>query len=118
MSMSRRDDSLRLWDMLTAAREARAFAHGKTEGDLAQDRQLTLALLKCVEIIGEAAARVSESTRARHASLPWADMIGMRNRLVHAYFDIDLRLLWTTVCDDLPVLIRELERIADAFPGD
>jgi uncharacterized protein with HEPN domain len=55
--MSRRDDSLRLSDMLAAAREARAFSHGKAEDDLARNRQLTLALLKCVEIIGEAAAR-------------------------------------------------------------
>ena len=55
--MSRRDDFLRLSDMLAAAREARSFAHGKTGDDLARNRQLTLALLKCVEIIGEAAAR-------------------------------------------------------------
>jgi len=113
--MSRRDDMLRLRDMLAAAREARAFAAGRTAADLSRDRQLTLALLKCVEIIGEAAARVSKDTRMKQAALPWADVIGMRNRLVHAYFDIDLSLLWSTVPDDLPVLIRELEKtIGDA----
>ena len=84
---------------------------GESADDLANDRQLTLALLKCVEIIGEAAARVGEDTRAKLYRLPWADMIGMRNRLVHAYFDIDLSLLWTTIVDDLPNMIRELERI-------
>ena len=110
--MSRRDDTLRLQDMLTAARDARAFATGKAEANLHLDKQLTLALLKCIEIIGEAAARVGEVTRVKYPALPWADMIGMRNRLVHIYFDIDLFLLWTTVTDDLPVLIRELERIA------
>jgi uncharacterized protein with HEPN domain len=73
---------------------------------------LTLALLKCVEIIGEAAARVGKSTRTRHPALPWTDIVGMRNRLVHAYFDIDLALLWTTVTDDLPLLIAELEHPA------
>ena len=72
---------------------------------------LTLALLKCVEIIGEAAARVGEETRGRHSSLPWADMIGMRNRLVHGYFDIDLSLLWATITEDLPELIRELDLV-------
>jgi len=115
--MSRRDDTLRLQDMLAAARDARAFAAGKIEIDLPHDKQLTLALLKCIEIIGEAAARVGEDTRARYPALPWADMIGMRNRLVHIYFDIDLFLLWTTVTDDLPVLIRELERIVGDIPS-
>jgi len=107
--MSRRDDTLRLQDMLAAAHDAQAFAAGKT--DLSHDKQLTLALLKCVEIIGEAATRVGADTRARYPALPWADMIAMRNRLVHIYFDIDLSLLWITVTDDLPTLIVELERI-------
>jgi len=99
--------------MLKAATEAVGFAQGRNEQDLARDRQLTLALLKCVEIIGEAASRVSKEARDRHADLPWADMIGMRNRLVHhAYFDIDLSLLWTTVTVDLPMLIRQLQQIA------
>jgi uncharacterized protein with HEPN domain len=111
--MSRRDDKHRLQDMLTAARDARAFAAGKTEADLSRDKQLTLALLKCVEVVGEAAARVGEDTRVKYPSLPWADMVGMRNRLVHVYFDIDLSLLWTTVTDDLPPLIRQLEKITD-----
>lgn len=91
--MSRRNDYLRLSDMLAAAGEASEFACGKTESDLSHDRQLALALLKCIEIIGEAAARVGEETRNRHPSLPWADMVWMRNRLVHGYFDIDLSLL-------------------------
>lgn len=95
--------------MLAAARDARSFVVGRSEGDLAKDRQLTLALLKCVEIIGEAAARVQPETRSRHLHVPWADIIGMRNRLVHNYFDVDLSLLWTTVVDDLPELIAMLE---------
>lgn len=114
--MSRRDDTLRLQDMLVAARDARAFTAGKAESDLKRDKQLTLALLKCVEIIGEAAARVGEDTRAKFPNLPWADMIGMRNRLIHAYFDIDLSLLWATVTSDVPLLIRELERIVGDKP--
>ncbi len=79
--------------MLAAAREAGQFAVGKTEADLARDRQLTLALLKYVEIVGEAGARVGEDTRAKYSHVPWADLVGMRNRLVHAYFDVDLSLL-------------------------
>jgi uncharacterized protein with HEPN domain len=111
--MSRRDDSLRLQDMLLAARDAQTFSTGRTEADLSRDKQLTLALRKCVEIIGEAAARVGDDTRSRCPTLPWADMVGMRNRLVHTYFDIDLSLLWATITDDLPPLIRELEKVTE-----
>ena len=99
--------------MLAAAREARQFVVGKSEKDVQGDRQLALALLKCVEIIGEAAARIGSETRVQHAGLPWNEMVGMRNRLVHNYFDVDLSLLWTTVADDLPALIANLERIVE-----
>ena len=95
--------------MLAAAREASTFAAGKKESDLTHDRQLTLALLKCVEIIGEAAAHVTEESRGRYPLVPRVDIVGMRNRLVHNYFEIDLSLLWTTVVDDLPELIALLE---------
>ena len=111
--MSRRDDTLRLRDMLAAAKEAQSFIMGKSEANLTDDRQLTLALLKCIEIIGEAAARVDEDTRSRSPGLPWDDITGMRNRLVHVYFDIDLALLWTTLTVDLPVLVQELERVLE-----
>ena len=76
-----------------------------------RDRKLQLAVERAVEIIGEAAARVGDDTRAKHRNLPWGDIIGMRNRLIHTYFDVDLSLLWTTVSDDLPVLIGELDAI-------
>jgi uncharacterized protein with HEPN domain len=116
--MSRRNDTIRLGDMLTAAREAVGFAAGRTEEDLVSDRQLTLALLKCIEIIGEAATHVGETTKAKFPGLPWADMVGMRHRLVHVYYDIDLALLWTTVVGDLPALVPELERIAGESERD
>jgi uncharacterized protein with HEPN domain len=111
--MPLRDDPLRLADMLAAARDASRFATDRCEADLHRDRQLALALLKCIEIVGEAAARIGTETRARHKDLPWNEMVGMRNRLVHNYFDVDLSLLWTTVTDDLPALIAVLERIVE-----
>lgn len=109
--MSRRDDSLLLQDMLASARDACTFISGRAQADLLIDKQLKLALLKCVEMIGEAASRMCPETRAKYPALPWQDMVGMRNRLIHVYFDIDLSLLWTTVNDDLPRLIRDLENI-------
>jgi uncharacterized protein with HEPN domain len=62
-------------------------------------------LVKAIEILGEAAVQVSEQARRRHPQVPWAEITGMRNRLVHAYFDIDLDRVWDTVVDDLPELI-------------
>ena len=68
-----------------------------------------MAILKAVEIIGEAASRISEETKAKHPGIPWTEIIGMRNRLVHGYFAIRLDRVWQTVQDDLPPLIAQLE---------
>ena len=111
----REDDVIRLRHMLDAAREAVEFVRGRTRADLNGDRQLVLALVKDIEILGEAAYQVTPDTRGQAPSIPWDDMIGMRHRLVHAYFDIDLDILWKTAQDDLPRLIAELERV---MPGD
>jgi uncharacterized protein with HEPN domain len=109
----RRDDRIRMRHMLDAAREAVGFARARTRADLETDRMLALSLVKEVEIVGEAAGRVSEITRAQLPTIPWADIVAMRNRLIHAYFDINLEILWRTVQDDLPPLITMLESMED-----
>ena len=81
---------------------------------LEQDRMLQLALVRLVEIVGEAATRVSEKGQRSYPSIPWEKARGMRNRLVHGYNRIDLKVLWDTITDDLPPLIAELERILEA----
>ena len=106
-----RDDTSFLLDMLVAAREAVAFTHGMSFAGFAGDRRSQLAILKSVEIVGEAASRVSAETKERNSDIPWREVVGMRNRLVHAYFDIDLRLVWDTVHDDVPALIAQLESL-------
>jgi uncharacterized protein with HEPN domain len=107
----RPEDRVRLLHMRDAAREAIGFAAGRQRADLDTDRQLLLALVKDVEIVGEAASRITTETRATHASLPWVAIVGMRNRLVHAYFDIDHDVVWSTVVDDLPPLLTAIEGI-------
>ena len=109
--MLRREDAFRLRHMLDASREAIGFAAGKTRGDLGSDRQLTLSLVRCLEIIGEAAAQVSGECRDACRQVAWADMIAMRNRLIHAYFDVNLSIVWRTVRDDLPCLVAALNEI-------
>jgi uncharacterized protein with HEPN domain len=107
----RKDDRVRLQHMLDAANEALTFVQGKARADLNNDRMLVLSLVRELEIIGEAASRVSADTRRKNTSIPWQDISGMRNRLIHAYFDVDLDTVWSTVSKDLPVLKAELEKI-------
>ena len=107
----RKDDHVRLRHMLDAAREAESFVQDKTRSSLDTDRKLALGLVKCIEIVGEAAASISNECQQALPKVPWRDIIGMRNRLIHAYFDINLDILWKTVLEDLPPLIAELEKI-------
>ncbi len=97
--------------MLDAAKKARAFAAGKKREDLDKDEMLTLALIKCIEIIGEAASKVSNECERDCPNIPWDDIIGMRNRLIHAYFDINSNILWKTVTEELQPLVDELEQV-------
>jgi len=105
----RNDDRIRLRHMLDAARDALCFAEGRRREDLDADRQFVMAVVKCVEIVGEAATQVSSETRAEVPELPWQDIIDMRHRLVHAYYDINLDIVWSTLQEDLPPLIKILE---------
>lgn len=105
------EDLIRVRHMVDAVREALTFTHGKSRTELDHDRMLALAIIKELEIIGEAAAKVTAEARAAYPAIPWADIIGMRNRLIHGYFDIDLDLIWNTVNDDLDPLLEQLEAI-------
>jgi len=103
-------DRARLAHMLDAAREAVAFLTDRGRADLDADRMLSLAVVRSIEIVGEAAANVGSETRSSMPGIPWAAVVGMPNRLVHAYFSVDADRVWDTVRDDLPPLISELER--------
>jgi uncharacterized protein with HEPN domain len=105
------DDVTRLKHMLEAAQTAIVFMAGENRASLDGDRKLVFAVVRAVEIIGEAASRVSEDVRAENPQIPWAAIVGMRNRLVHAYFDVDLDQVWSTITDDLPSLITALQEI-------
>jgi uncharacterized protein with HEPN domain len=107
------NDITRLQHMLDAAQEAINFVKGYKRMDLDQNRGLVLILAKEIEIIGEAASKVSQEARERMPDIEWRDVIGMRNKLVHAYFEINLDILWGTVQYNLPKLIKELERVPE-----
>jgi len=104
-------DLVRIRHILDAAREALSFTLGKTRLDLNTNRMLVLSLVKEIEIIGEAAGKVTEETKNKYKTIPWLDMIDMRNHLIHVYFEVDLDILWDTVVSDIPPLIKSLDKI-------
>ena len=110
-----RDDAYFL-DMLLAAHDAMAFTSSLTFLEFETSRLHQNAVVKAIEIIGEAASRVSKNMQSVHPQIPWAEIIGMRNRLVHGYGDIQLDVVWQTVQDDLPNLVAQLEPLVPAAP--
>ncbi|KAA0232239.1 MAG: hypothetical protein JJLCMIEE_02810 [Acidimicrobiales bacterium] len=104
------EDEVRLVHLIDAAETALRFADGRVRSDLDIDEMLRLALTKLVEIVGEAAKQVSVETREANPGVPWSAAARMRDRLVHHYFDIDLEILWKTVTEDLPALLRVVPR--------
>ncbi len=97
--------------MIDHASEAVAMASGKNREDLDTDRKLNLALVRLLEIVGEAASRTPPEERAQHSQIPWGQIVGLRNRLIHGYDSVDLDILWQIVTKDLPALIEALEQI-------
>jgi uncharacterized protein with HEPN domain len=105
------DDQTRLRHMLDAAHEAIEMGRGQHRADLDVDRKLCLSLVHLLEIIGEAAKGVSPHFRQDHSDLPWKKITGMRDRLIHGYFDVNLDVVWQTVTEDLPDLAAQIEEI-------
>ena len=100
--------------MLEAIADARSFIAGQPRSELDTNRMRLFALVRCVEIIGEAAGRISEASKRAAPDIPWAAIVGMRNRLIHAYFDVDSSIVWKTVTEELPALEGALRSLLDA----
>ena len=110
MDQARRDDQ-RFRHMLDYARDVRDLSRGRTRKDLEADRLYQLAMMRAVEVIGEAANRISRERRDAHPEIEWPKIIGMRNRLIHGYDVLNLDVVWQTITDNIPALIAALESI-------
>ena len=102
-------DLVRLRHMVEAIEAAMQFAERRSRADLDTDTMLMFALVRAIEVVGEAASKVSDATRAKMPGVPWREIVSMRNRVVHAYFDIDRDILWTTATEALPPLLAYLK---------
>lgn len=97
--------------MIEAAAEVAHFISGRGRPDLDSDHMLLFAVVRAIEIIGEAASKVSEETRSSASAIPWKAIVGMRNRIVHAYFDIDADILWKAAAEEIPALAATLRTL-------
>ena len=105
------DDRVRILHMVEATETALGFIAGRQRTDLDQDVMLRFALVRAIEVIGEAAGRVSAESRAAATTIPWSLIVAMHNRLIHAYFAIDRDILWRTATEELPALLPVLRAL-------
>jgi len=105
------DDRVRIEDMVWAGDIAGKFMSGRKRNDLDDDLMLLFAVVRAIEIVGEAASKVGRSTRAAAPDIPWPRIVSMRNRLIHGYSGIDSEIVWKTTTDELPRLLPKLRQL-------
>jgi len=105
----RRNEEAYFLDILIAAKEIKQFSAGLTREAFQESKLHQRAVTRSLEIIGEAASKISTATQNAHPEIPWHRIIGMRNRLIHEYFRIDLEKVWNVILNDLPKLMSSIE---------
>ena len=105
------DDKTRIIHMIESAQSAQEFIADKSFADLRENKQLAFAVIRALEILGEAAAQTSKELRDSYPDIQWRDIISMRNKLIHAYFDINYEIVWSAMKEDIPQLLSQLQKI-------
>ncbi len=109
--MSRRDLDLRIDDIIDALQTIASYIDGITYDQWTNDRKTIDAVIRNIEIIGEAANHIPEDIQIRYADIPWAQMRSIRNLLIHEYFGVDIDIIWQTITDDLPDLLKKITAV-------
>jgi uncharacterized protein with HEPN domain len=109
----RDEDRVRILHMIESAEAVEQFVAGRSRDDLDRDRMLLFAVVRAIEILGEAASKVSPETRAAAPQVPWAAIVAMRNRLIHGYFETDTTVVWKTATAEIPALVPLLRTLTD-----
>ncbi len=111
--MPPRDWSVRIEDIIEACKRIVEYVHGISEDDFSQDTRTVDAVIRNLTVIGEAASKIPEEVRLRYSGLPWEEMRGIRNIVVHEYFGVSIPIIWKTLQDDIPPLIPLLQKILE-----
>jgi uncharacterized protein with HEPN domain len=114
--MPERDPDLLIEDMRAAIHKIERYTSGMDQAMFQQDEKTVDAVVRNLEIIGEAARRIPAEFASRHANVPWRQVSGLRNRIVHDYFGLDLEIIWQVIRHDLPQLENQLAGLAGARP--
>ena len=109
------DDKTRLGHIRDAIKEIEDFIKNIVFEEFEKDRKLQLAIVHLIGVIGEASNKVSDEIQENYEQIPWKDIIGMRNRLIHKYFDINLKIVWQTITSDLPLFLKEIHEILKIY---
>jgi len=112
--MSQRDDRVYVGHMVDVANKAIGFVQGVTRENFDNDELLRISLTHLLQVIGEAARRVSPDFRAAYPQIDWKAIVGMRSKVVHDYLNVDEDIVWDTVINELPSLVNKLERILNS----
>ena len=111
--MSKRLPKLYLEDILTSIASIEEYTKGLSFKDFSDDKKTIDAVVRNLEIIGEAARNIGQSFAEKHSELPWSEMISMRNKVIHEYIAVDLDILWKTIKEDLPKLEEQVKELSD-----
>jgi len=105
-------------DILEMIKDINNFTHGMSYEGLVNDKKTLYAVIRCLEVLGEAVRKIPDDTRNEYSEMPWQEIAGMRNKLIHEYFGIDTETIWDTIKDDLPALKKTVERILTGGAND
>ncbi|MCF8033716.1 MAG: DUF86 domain-containing protein [Desulfarculaceae bacterium] len=108
----KRDYADYIADMAESAKDIMAFTKGMTFDEFSADKKTQYAVIRSLEILGEAAKKIPDSIRKKYPSVPWKQMAGTRDKLIHEYHGVDLAIIWAVVEDELPKVIEEIEEMA------
>lgn len=100
-----------LQDILENAAKALEFVQGMSEDEFLEDDKTIFAVIRALEVMGEAAKNVPDNIRNKHKQIPWRDIAGMRDKLIHHYFGVDLKTVWKTINQDIPAIYPKLEDV-------